>query len=163
MRNKIKDKVINWNGNKLRIRLMQKKDEKIFIDFLENLSEKSKNSFQPHAFDLDTVKKIIDELYIDIDIMRFLTIEENSGKVIAYNFFWSLRNEYPSFGIGISDNYQGKGLGEILINHFIEVAKSLGKKGINLSLFKYNERAYKLYLKMGFKVIEAYSMILEFK
>jgi ribosomal protein S18 acetylase RimI-like enzyme len=159
----IKDKIIEINNSKFNIRLLRKEDKEMLIDFFESLSEKTKKVFQPHPFDKNTVKKIIYDLDKDIDILRFLVIDVVLGKAIAYLLLWNLRDYYLYFGIGISDDYQGKGLGNLLMDYSIQVAKKLGKNGLILTVYKNNTAAYNLYLKKGFEVVkDIYTMKLDF-
>ena len=49
------------------------------------------------------------------------------------------------------------------MEHLIEIAKSMGKKGLCLTVYKDNEKGFNLYKKIGFKIERIiYSMKLKF-
>ena len=54
-------------------------------------------------------------------------------------------------GICVRDDYQGRGLGKKFMNYLIREAEKMGKKGLRLTVYKDNERAYSLYKKLGFR------------
>ncbi len=54
------------------------------------------------------------------------------------------------FGITVHDDYQDKGLGTILTQYMIDIACSLELKKIDLMVVAHNERAIKVYKKLGF-------------
>jgi ribosomal protein S18 acetylase RimI-like enzyme len=53
--------------------------------------------------------------------------------------------------VAVDDQYRGQGIGKILINKVVEIAKNRGFKEIILEVVNTNPRAKKLYEKMGFK------------
>ena len=55
-------------------------------------------------------------------------------------------------GVFVKKQYWGKGIGATLMEEAIRVAKDYGCKRLMLSVFEGNERALRLYRKMGFKV-----------
>ena len=56
------------------------------------------------------------------------------------------------FGITVHDDYQDRGLGTIMTQHMIEIARMKGLKKISLNVFTNNERAIHVYMKCGFKI-----------
>ena len=141
------------------IKRLDKEDVEAFYDFFKSLSEKTKNFFNPHPFDKETAQRLCEEK--DENYERFVYYQE--GKIVGYIFFSNLKSEYPGIGICIRDGYQGKGLGKKLLSFLIESAEKKEKKGLVLTVFKDNEKAFNLYRKMGFRVErEIYSMKLEF-
>jgi ribosomal protein S18 acetylase RimI-like enzyme len=56
------------------------------------------------------------------------------------------------FGIAVHDDYQGRGLGTILTQHMIEIARSRGIKKVTLSVVTVNRRAVDLYRRLGFSI-----------
>ena len=59
--------------------------------------------------------------------------------------------------IGVASNQRGKGLGEDLLNSFIEASRSTGYRSVVLSVETDNKPAMALYEKMGFKIIQTFS------
>jgi RimJ/RimL family protein N-acetyltransferase len=55
------------------------------------------------------------------------------------------------FGITVHDDYQNQGLGTILTQYMIDIARSLGLKKVDLMVVAHNERAINVYKKLGYK------------
>ncbi|PKF48939.1 GNAT family N-acetyltransferase [Enterovibrio nigricans] len=70
--------------------------------------------------------------------------------VVSYFFLWWYSSEFPVLGIGISQKYQGQGLGGKLIEILIENARSNNCRAIELTTVLNNNRAFALYQKLGF-------------
>jgi RimJ/RimL family protein N-acetyltransferase len=51
-------------------------------------------------------------------------------------------------------DYRGKGLGPLIMKELEASAQALGCKAIELGVFDFNERAYKLYKKLGYREIK---------
>jgi len=130
----------------LEIRQLTKNDKEILWEYFQALSEKTKDTFHPHSFDRETAEKICEG---KLGGLRFVALEGN--KIIGYFFFSDPENDFPSIGICVRDGYQGRGLGKKFMNYLIKEAKKMGKKGLRLTVYKDNERAYSLYKKLGFK------------
>ena len=63
------------------------------------------------------------------------------------------RRHVGSFGMGIKDNVQGKGLGSALLATVTDLADNwLNLKRIEISAYVDNERAINLYKKFGFEI-----------
>lgn len=56
------------------------------------------------------------------------------------------------FGITVRDGYQDKGLGTQLTQYMIDIARSLGLKKVDLMVVAHNDRAIKVYEKLGFVI-----------
>ena len=74
-------------------------------------------------------------LYIILNIMK-MKLEEYTIRIDS---------------IAVDDQCRGQGIGKILIDKVIEIAKNRGFKEIILEVVNTNPRAKKLYEKMGFK------------
>ena len=59
--------------------------------------------------------------------------------------------------IGVASNQRGKGLGEDLLNSFIEASRSTGYRSIVLSVETANKPAMALYEKMDFRIVQTFS------
>lgn len=142
------------------IRRLKKEYEENFFEFFKALSEKTKNFFNPHLFDRETARKLCRE---NKKTIRRFVISNKKGEIFGYGFLSALDREFPTLGICIRDDVHGKGLGKMMMEYLINYAKSRNKKGILLTVFKDNKRAFNLYKKYGFKVErEIYSMKLKF-
>jgi ribosomal protein S18 acetylase RimI-like enzyme len=64
--------------------------------------------------------------------------------------------EASLFGLGISPQYQGKGLGKELLNIILEDLKKRNIQNISIEVDSINENALHLYIKSGFEVETSY-------
>jgi ribosomal protein S18 acetylase RimI-like enzyme len=55
-------------------------------------------------------------------------------------------------GMGVLDEYRGRGLGERLLRAALDAARTGGFERISLSVYARNTRAFELYRKVGFAV-----------
>jgi L-amino acid N-acyltransferase YncA len=92
---------------------------------------------------------------------KVLVIEDNSKYVCG----WASLNVFNSrcaysgvvdFSIYIERSMRGKGLGKLLLNELIKVAKANGFHKMILSALSYNEAGKKLYKSVGFREVGTY-------
>lgn len=97
----------------------------------------------------------------DIDFEKNLPIlgideQNDSIRVIASAnlmfFELDLYKHRAVFGITVHDDYQDRGLGTILTQYMIDIARSKGLKKVDLMVVAHNARAIRVYKKMGFEV-----------
>ena len=83
--------------------------------------------------------------------IRTLADDRAIGSVDLGGIDWVVGNAWIGIGIGERE-YWGKGYGTDAMNVFLGFAfGSLNLKRISLTVFEYNERAIKSYIKVGFK------------
>ena len=63
--------------------------------------------------------------------------------------------------LAVRPNVQGKGIGKLVVQDLIEMAKASGKKSVRLDILKGNIAAERLYTKMGFVYIQSKTMFYE--
>ena len=63
--------------------------------------------------------------------------------------------------LGVHPDYSGKGIGKMMVEEAIEIAKKSGAKGLRLDVLKGNEAARKLYLRCGFEYVGSVQMYYE--
>lgn len=135
------------NGNEISYRLLQKGDEDALRNFHENLSERSKTLFTPHAYDNDTIAKAVARVENGNDLCYVAVAED---KIVAYFFLWWYDTEFPVLGIGIIDDYHGQGLGRQIMELLVEKAKEANCSAVELTTNLDNHGAFALYEKIGF-------------
>ena len=113
-----------------------------------SLSKESTASFLPHSYDDDTVNAFLERSETGKDLTLGLF---SNDKMVAYFFLWYYTNPIPLLGIGILDEYQGKGFGKKLIQFLIDAARRTNRDGIELTTLPDNHRAYTLYEQVGFR------------
>lgn len=138
-------------GRTVTYRRLQKGDTARLQNFHQVLDKDSKRLFTPHAYDEETIARVIARSENDDDRV-YLSIDAEE-RVIAYFFLWYYRSAFPILGIGIADEYQGQGLGKQLMKILIEAATNGPCKGIELTTVTDNQRAFSLYEKCGFKCL----------
>ena len=145
------------DGRLVKIRKLVKGDTEALKRFNSNLSEKSRYNFIPHSYDDKTIEKLIARNEKGEDI---LLITEYENEIVGYSFLWYAKKRVALLGIGIVDKFQGLGLGRKTMQILIEIGWNEGLEGIELSTPIDNDRAYKLYEKVGFKYIKNVETIL---
>lgn len=79
--------------------------------------------------------------------------QERIISVASLNFYSSDAFKHKTeFGITIHDDYQNRGLGTILTNHVIDIARQMSLKKVYLRVVTENERAIHVYKKCGFHI-----------
>ncbi len=71
-------------------------------------------------------------------------------RMAAYFFLWYFAQRVPLLGIGMLDDYQGRGLGRQMMQLLIDAAKANGNEGIELTTMLDNRNAFALYQQVGF-------------
>jgi ribosomal protein S18 acetylase RimI-like enzyme len=137
------------------IRPLTVDDAQKMIDFFGSFSEQTRIFFTPHDITPDGLRKMVASLDERKDAIRFmLSVEEDGQEIMAgYVFFWDWDKLIPWFGIGLRDNYQGMGYGNLMMDFAIDLAKRRGKGGILLTTQKPNFRAQSLYKKYGYEML----------
>ncbi|MBN2301046.1 MAG: GNAT family N-acetyltransferase [Lentisphaerae bacterium] len=136
------------DGFTLKIRKLTRADSANLQMFDSGLSRESHRKFFPHRYDGETLAKLLkrSENGDDLVLGAF-----NNTQLVGYFFLWYFTEDVPLLGIGITDQFQHRGLGQQMMTTLIEKAKNTGKKGIDLTTLQDNDAAFSLYKKMGFK------------
>ena len=73
------------------------------------------------------------------------------GKVIGYAGMWHVVNEGHITNVAVLHDYRRQGVGDALMNAFMEIAEQKEMIGITLEVRMNNSAAQKLYVKYGFR------------
>lgn len=110
------------------------------------------NEFYPYEF-----------FYDDIENNRLYILEENNEIVSAFALCnsnagakcveWESKDDKAVYidRLGVNVNYSGKGIGSLMLNEAIAVARDNGAKYLRLFVVDINKPAINLYIKNGFK------------
>jgi ribosomal protein S18 acetylase RimI-like enzyme len=133
------------------IRRIRPVDGNALVEFYNGLSESSKRTFRPidYKTTLDVCENIIKDNSPEID-KKFDVVAIYGTRIIGWGFLWNLQSDEPTFGLGVADDFQGKGLGSKLIDSVMNTAREHGLKKVFLTVVQYNQVAWKLYEKRGF-------------
>jgi len=122
--------------------------------------------FHPHPFDASTARRICDYEGPDWYAGCFLEdIEDTqselsnltiSDMMVGYVMLrgWESGYAIPSFGICVSPQYQGIGLGRALMDTAVAVARLRKSPAIRLKVYPDNNSAIALYRSAGFEFSE---------
>ena len=102
------------------------------------LGQKEIHSFEGHVYFLNNILSKDNQIYIAVDLV--------TNKVVGISAF----NEDEINQLYIHTNYQGKGIGEKLVN----LAKTNSNGRLTLYTFEVNSKAQRFYEKHGFKIID---------
>ncbi|WP_291571396.1 ribosomal protein S18-alanine N-acetyltransferase [Clostridium sp. UBA4548] len=103
----------------------------------------SKLSF-PIAWSLDSLKKELDNKYANYIVLKL------GDKVVGFGGMWIIFDEAHITNIAVHPDYRGHGLGDILVENLLIIARQKKLIGITLEVRKSNIAAISLYEKHGF-------------
>lgn len=78
---------------------------------------------------------------------------KDDKKIIGYILIFTSFEDADILNIAVKDEFQGKGLGELLLKQGIKEAYVKGCRFIHLEVRVSNVKAYRLYKKMNFKEV----------
>jgi len=147
------------------VRHLRPDDLEAVLRYFAALGPESRTTFSPHAFDEENARRIC-ETSDGAGNVRLVAVED--GEIVGYCYFESRDRVYPTVGLGIADHAQNRGLGHRLMAALVAEARRLGKPGLDLTVWKTNPRAFRVYTKVGYRVTGEtpngveYTMRLEF-
>lgn len=143
------------DGRELFLRPLRATDTDRLLAFMTGLSPQSRRLFRPHEFTREDARHATHDAQSGRST-RLVLVEPPDEVVVAYAYFSEVGvgdPRYPLVGIAVTDRYQDKGLGHLLMETLIEEARSQGKAGLQLTVYKENARAIHLYAKLGFRIV----------
>ncbi|MBI2745586.1 MAG: GNAT family N-acetyltransferase [Burkholderiales bacterium] len=117
-------------------------------EFLLSLTRGGDDAFfQPHAADVEAIRKIIADRRKD----EYLLLVDG-GEVYGYGLLrgWDEGYEIPSLGLAIHASVRGAGFGRAFMHYLHATAKHRGAKKIRLRVHKNNAQAIRLYRSLGY-------------
>ena len=152
----MKPKKINLkDGTEVTLRPEIDSDLEPSWEMFSSLSDESL-TFLPQGVSRERVEGWFKDIDFDksLPILGFVETDEGSKMVTSAVLVFQSEEIYKhkaTFGISVRDSYQNKGLGHILTEYMLEIAKGLGLKKVELSVVTHNSRAIHLYEKFGFE------------
>ena len=133
------------------IRRIRLGDESALVEFYNALSESSKRTFRPIGYTttLNACENIIKDNNPEIE-KEFDLVGLHETRIVGWSFLWNLESGEPTFGLGVADDFQGRGLGSRLMDSVMKAARERGLKKVLLTVVQYNQVAWKMYEKRGF-------------
>lgn len=145
------------DGTSVIIRPIKPEDEPLLRDLFKNLSEKSALLRFQHPNKPLSKSDLIRFCHIDYDQeMTLVAIrkENNSERIIGAAHLMKTYENIAELSIEIIDQFQGKGLGTILVGKLLNFAKNYGYKKTWMVIKKENLPMIKLALKYSFEIVE---------
>ena len=138
----------------LLLRFLAVEDAQAFGDFYESIERTAYRFYCPHPLTRENAEKRT-AAALSPSVVGIVAINEDQQIVAYTSFQWKATDYYtPSFfGICIQKPYRGIGLGEVLMQRIMEIAKEIGPPVMSLTVQKANPHAVTLYRKIGFEII----------
>ncbi len=137
-------------GITMMVRRLRLADQEALRLFGNALSRETTARFLPHLYDAETLEPLLYRSERGDDFA--LGVFQND-RIVGYFFLHHFKRSFPLLGIGILDDFQGAGLGRQMMRLLIDEAMKNGNDGIDLTTLPANNRAFKLYLSVGFRHI----------
>jgi ribosomal protein S18 acetylase RimI-like enzyme len=129
------------------VRRLRAADGPSLQDFNARLSGETRALFLPHAYDDRTVGEVINRALGGTDRTYVACCRD---RIVGYFFLWNFSQTVPVVGIGLTDGFQGLGIGRQLMHILIADARDAGCDGLELTSLLQNARALRLYRRLGF-------------
>jgi len=140
------------DGSTIHIRPVRSDDEGGILDFLASLSEQSRYfRFFSGAVDL----KWAAGRAVDVDYRDRYSLLATSGEppmVVAHAIYLRIQGDRAEVAFAISDAFQGRGLGTILLGHLAEVAQQNGIATFEARVLPQNHKMVEVFRESGFPV-----------
>ncbi len=104
---------------------------------------------EQQAFSTPWSRAAFEEEVSGNDLAHYQVLETD-GRVVGYAGFWLVFDEAHVTNIAILPEYHGQGLGTLLLENMILVAKVLGAGSMTLEVRPSNTAARRLYSRRGF-------------
>ncbi|MCL1857898.1 MAG: GNAT family N-acetyltransferase [Oscillospiraceae bacterium] len=142
--------------NKHIIRNFEIKDKNLVVEFFDQMGGESRSFFNRADGNRNNALAFFDKNGEETNAIRFLSsvIDEDGKEIMTgYVFAWDIETGVPTLGIAVREEYKGKGLGRLLIQHLLNYLKNNNYGGVMLTTSFANIRGQSLYTRMGFEHI----------
>ncbi len=147
--------VVLSDGGLARLRPIRPEDAELLVDFYARVSDESKylRFFAPYPRlterDVDRFTRVD---YVD-RVALILTLGE---KMIGVGRYERLEDDRAEVAFLVEDTQQGRGIGQLLLEHLAEAARERGITGFVADVLPENERMAQVFADAGYKVSRAY-------
>ncbi len=139
-----------YTAKDVKIRYATKEDVVILKKMFNKVVQEKR--FLPTLQEIDIEE--VENGWLDFRFQNSIVVAEIKGEVVGQVQLERLEDAAAQhvceIGIIIDPGYRGKGVGSALLEKAIQTAKHLGFEKITLSVFSTNNKAIKLYTKLGF-------------
>lgn len=120
----------------------------------ENLSEKAMRFYWPHLLDREHALANASRADSPAEVVLVLAMPDASLGGYAWYRWRDADSPVSGFGICVAEAYRGLGIGRLLMERLLEIARDIGPPVMTLTCQHANFRAVNLYLKMGFRIVK---------
>jgi ribosomal protein S18 acetylase RimI-like enzyme len=169
------------SGERIVFRPLKQEDSALLAGYFSALSADTRKRFAPHAFTKEQAEMLCAEINYG-EVIRLLAVTDNVQQQEAVAYF-ILRLElndgdekrYRAHGMNldrasvcsiapsVADDYQGRGLGSVVMDRALALARRLGRRQAILQggVQAANSRAIHFYEKCGFCKVGSFSTAVE--
>ena len=155
------------NQDGLNICRLRPGDAAALAEFYNGLSERSRTTFRPLGWTtcMEACAGIVRDQATPAPVPGDRPLHQGrkydlvvlcDQQIVGWSFVWSLHSDQPTFGLGVADAYQGRGLGAALMDRVLEAAQGLGIRHLELTVVQDNLVAWQMYARRGFKRYREY-------
>lgn len=136
-----------------RVRRVAADDAERLSAFYNSLSAQTHFFFRPYPdISVAGMQLVVERAVSGADVS--VVAVDPAGAVFAHLFLGDAAKECPHVGIGLREEYQSLGLGAPLLQYLLSMGRHvLKKKAVGLTVHKQNDRAFRLYRRLGFEVV----------
>lgn len=133
------------------LRQLQEKDAPALLAFYNGLSPATIRTFRPlrDKTILPVCQEIVQANRVDsghrVDIGAW-----HGETLVGWGFLEQLDSDQPQLGLGVTDAFQGQGLGRALLDQLLGAARRSAIATVFLIVVNDNQRAINLYKRSGF-------------
>lgn len=121
-----------------------------FADFVVAFNTAYQDYIVPIQIDIDQMRQIVRRDSVDLSASRVVLADD---EIVAITMLAKRGKRGWIGGVGVVPEHRGKGIGRMMMQEIINVAKEDGLEAVELEVIDTNTPAYNLYLSLGFKTL----------
>jgi regulation of enolase protein 1 (concanavalin A-like superfamily)/ribosomal protein S18 acetylase RimI-like enzyme len=137
--------------SQITLRRVQASDAPALYTFYNQLSQASKRTFAPFGANpaLANYEDVVQgNLASPADKYDLVALVGEC--IVGWGFVWTLAAPEPVFGLGVADEYHGKGVGGQLMDAVLDAMRQRSMRWVYLTVVTDNFRAWQMYGRRGF-------------
>jgi len=151
----VEQMVLN-DGTEVTIRPMRPEDADMQQEFVRNLSEESRYNRYMSSIKQLSQPVLVRFTQLDFDremaLVMVRMVDGREEQIGVSCYFTDPDNESCEFALVVADNWQGRGIGPIMMNRLFDAAKKQGLTIMRGEVLANNKGMLKLMAKIGFTV-----------
>jgi acetyl coenzyme A synthetase (ADP forming)-like protein len=144
--------VVLRDGSTVHVRPVRSADREGLLAFLRGLSESSR-VFRFFAQTTETFLEKEAARVSDVDYTTLYSIVATTGerqRIVAHAMYGETRPRHAEVAFAVADDFQGRGLGTILLGHLAEVAEANGYDVFEAEVLAANHQMINVFRESGF-------------